>query len=46
MEKQAPVKVNQKRWLKNMGFGAIIFFSIKGLIWVGVFFGLFKFVGC
>ena len=27
-------------------YGAFIFFFVKGLVWLAVFFGLFKFVGC
>lgn len=46
MEKGTQAKVGYKKWLKNMGIGAIIFFAVKGLIWLGVIFGLFKFVGC
>ena len=34
------------RYLKGMGIGAFMFFLIKGLVWLAVFFGLFKFVGC
>jgi len=29
-------------WLKRMGWGAFAFFFIKGLVWLAVFFGLFK----
>jgi hypothetical protein len=46
MENQAQSKDNSKKWLKGMGLGAVAFFTVKGLIWLGVFFGLFKFVGC
>ncbi len=35
----------KKTWLKRMGWGAIAFFTIKGLIWLAVFFGLFKACG-
>lgn len=35
-----------KKWIKGMGLGAFLFFLIKGLVWLAVFFGLFKFVGC
>lgn len=37
---------NPYKYLKSMGIGAFLFFFIKGLIWLAVFFGLFKFVGC
>jgi hypothetical protein len=46
MDNQTQTKPGYKRWLKNMGIGAVAFFAVKGLIWLGVFFGLFKFVGC
>jgi len=46
MDDQTQTKVGYKKWLKGMGVGAVVFFSIKGLIWLGVFFGLFKFAGC
>lgn len=31
------------KWLKRMGIGAFLFFLIKGLIWLAIFFGLFKY---
>lgn len=31
--------------LKTMGIGVFMFFLIKGLIWLAVFFGLFKLAG-
>jgi len=46
MDEQTRTKVGPKKWLKGMGMGAVLFFAVKGLIWLGVFFGLFKFVGC
>ena len=35
-----PGKFNQ--WFKRMGIGAFLFFFIKGLVWLAIFFGLFK----
>lgn len=32
-----------KTWLKRFGVGAFLFFFIKGLIWLAIFFGLFKY---
>ncbi len=32
-----------KTWLKRFGLGAFLFFLIKGLIWLAIFFGLFKY---
>jgi len=29
-------------WLKRIGWAGFFFFLIKGLIWLAVFFGLFK----
>jgi len=46
MNSETKPKFWQNKWVKNMGIGAILFFSIKGLIWLAVFFGLFKFIGC
>lgn len=31
-----------KLWLKRMGFAGFMFFFLKGLVWLAVFFGLFK----
>ena len=36
----------KKRWVKGMGLGAFMFFLIKGLIWLAIFFGAFKAIGC
>jgi len=33
-------------WLKRLGWAGAIFFLIKGLLWLGIFFGLGKFLGC
>ncbi|MDX1477423.1 MAG: hypothetical protein R3301_06925 [Saprospiraceae bacterium] len=46
MEEKTKTRFWQSRWLKNMGIGAFLFFTIKGLVWLAVFFGLFKFIGC
>jgi hypothetical protein len=29
-----------------MGLGAFMFFFIKGLVWLAIFFGAFKMVSC
>ncbi len=42
-ESKAKEKRSTMKWLKGMGVGAFLFFLIKGLIWLAVFFGLFKF---
>jgi len=33
-------------WLKRLGVVGFLFFLIKGLIWLGVFFGVSQFIGC
>lgn len=30
----------QRHWLKKLGWAGFLFFLIKGLVWLGVFFGL------
>ena len=35
-----------KKWFKRLGWGAIAFFTIKGIVWLLIFFGLFKWLGC
>jgi hypothetical protein len=35
----------QTPWLKRIGFLGFLFFLVKGLIWLAVFFGLFKWIG-
>jgi hypothetical protein len=30
----------QRHWLKKLGWVGFFFFLIKGLVWLGVFFGL------
>jgi len=34
------------RWLKRMGVAGFLFFLIKGLVWIAVFYGLTKYIGC
>jgi len=29
-------------WIKRLGWAAFLFFLIKGIVWLFVFFGLFK----
>lgn len=35
-----------KAFFKKMGIGAFLFFFIKGLVWIAVFLGLGKLIGC
>jgi hypothetical protein len=46
MEKHQEHKPKSKaiKWLKNLGVGAFLFFLIKGLIWLAVFFGLWELI--
>lgn len=32
-----------RTWIKKAGIGAFLFFLIKGLIWIAVFYGLGKY---
>lgn len=36
----------QKKWIKGMGLGAFLFFTVKGLVWLAIFFGAFKIFSC
>lgn len=31
-----------KTWLRRIGVGGFLFFLAKGLVWLAIFFGLFK----
>lgn len=33
-------------WLKRIGWAGFLFFLIKGLVWVAVFYGGLRLVGC
>lgn len=35
-----------RTWLKRIGLAGFLFFLIKGLLWVGVFYGIISFPGC
>lgn len=41
-----PGSDEKAKWFKRLGWGAFLFFTIKGLIWLAIFFGLGKLVGC
>jgi len=34
------------KWLKRLGLAGFLFFLIKGLIWIAVFYGGLKLLGC
>ena len=36
------VEKEKQPWIQRLGWAAFLFFTIKGLIWLAVFFGLFK----
>jgi hypothetical protein len=31
-----------KTWMRRFGIGGFLFFLIKGLVWLAIFFGAFK----
>lgn len=33
-------------WIKRIGWAGFLFFLIKGLVWLAVFFGLGELIGC
>ncbi|HMX39392.1 MAG TPA: hypothetical protein PK971_09915 [Saprospiraceae bacterium] len=35
-------KTGWKNWLRKIGIAGFLFFFIKGLVWLAIFFGLFK----
>jgi hypothetical protein len=35
-----------KKWLKRLGWVGFLFFFIKGLVWLAVFWGLGSFIKC
>lgn len=39
-------KKNKYQWLKQLGIAGFLFFLIKGLIWLAVFFGAAKLFAC
>jgi len=39
-------KKNKHQWLKQLGIAGFLFFLIKGLIWLAVFFGAAKLFAC
>jgi hypothetical protein len=45
-EQKENSKGSKKNWLKGLGLGAIIFFTLKGLAWLAVFFGLGSLISC
>lgn len=39
-------KSSKKTWLKRIGLAGFLFFLIKGLVWIAVFFGAGQLLGC
>lgn len=37
---------NKSSWIKRIGWAGFLFFLIKGLVWLAVFFGLGELIGC
>jgi hypothetical protein len=47
MKESEHPKTNLKRWLKKFGWAGFAFFTIKGLVWIAIFFGASQlFTGC
>ncbi|MEE9372311.1 MAG: hypothetical protein V3V00_04585 [Saprospiraceae bacterium] len=46
LENQHPEKESKKTWFKRLGWGAFAFFFIKGLVWIAIFYGMGKVIGC
>lgn len=48
MEDQKPQQNSQfKTWFKRVGIGGLIFFTVKGLVWLAIFyFGAESLEGC
>jgi hypothetical protein len=44
LKPHGPMKPSErnKKWLKRLGWGGFLFFLVKGLIWLVVFFGLWE----
>lgn len=41
-----PKKRGFKVWLKRLGWAGFFFFLVKGLIWLAVFYGGARLIGC
>lgn len=46
-----PVKEKKEKrgfvkWLKRLGIAGFLFFLIKGLVWIAVFYGGLRLLGC
>lgn len=41
-----PEKKSVIKWLKRLGVAGFLFFLIKGLIWIAIFYGGFRLIGC
>lgn len=39
-------KESSNKWVKRIGIAGFLFFLIKGLIWLAVFWGLGNVLGC
>lgn len=47
MEDKTPEKKRgMVTWLKRLGIAGFLFFLVKGLIWIAVFYGGMRLVGC
>ena len=43
---QPDKKPGFKPWLKKIGLAGVLFFLIKGLVWLAIFFGIGSFIEC
>ena len=41
-----PAQPSWRVWLKRVGVAGFLFFLAKGLLWIAVFMGLGKLIGC
>ncbi|CAG0980684.1 hypothetical protein FLAV_01751 [Flavobacteriales bacterium] len=45
-ENNTETKGKVGKWLKRLGWAGFLFFFIKGLVWLAVFWGLGSFIKC
>ncbi|NUM50739.1 MAG: hypothetical protein HUU48_06445 [Flavobacteriales bacterium] len=45
-ESNTETKGKVRKWLKRFGWAGFLFFFIKGLVWLAVFWGLGNLINC
>ena len=45
-EEKIKERKSLKKWLQGLGLGAIVFFTLKGFVWLAIFLGLGSLIGC